>query len=168
MIVVVWPASIALLVPVILIEAAVAVRILKLGPWDSLKLSGAANAASTLLGVPLTWFLLALIEIGIFGGGWPPPGTPRWALRLATVGSPWLPPRDEFPAWMVPAAGAVLCIPFFVVSTVSEALVARQFVAKSERGRAWRWAWSANALSYGLIGLWLAYLVFDMHRKGAT
>jgi hypothetical protein len=50
---VIWPAAWVLLIPVILIEAAVAVPTLGLRYGAGLRMSGAANLISTLFGVPL-------------------------------------------------------------------------------------------------------------------
>ncbi len=52
---------------------------------------------------------------------------------------------------MVPAAAAVLCVPFFFMSVMVENLVARRFFEKEDRLAVLRWAWQANVLSYSLV-----------------
>ncbi|WP_437752328.1 hypothetical protein [Sorangium sp. So ce1389] len=65
MIFLVWPASWIVFVPVVLVEAAVARRVLCLPTRDAIKLSLAANAWPTLAGIPVTWALLTVIEMAV-------------------------------------------------------------------------------------------------------
>ncbi len=157
MIVVIWRASFALLLPIVLIEALVGQRMFKQGFLHGLKVSAAANLVSTIIGIPLSWYLLALLEMP-WTNWFMPPDTRMRELLAVTVGSPWLfppDPRRDLP-WMVPAAGLSLCVPFFFVSVASEALFARLILGASRRREALRWAWMANVLSYFLIVLCLA------------
>ncbi len=167
MIFLVWPASWVLFVPVVLIEALVAHRMLALRAGRSLGLATLANAASTLVGVPLTWLILVVPEVLLDGGG-KAHGVTTWSGKFvsAILQAAWLVPYEEDFYWMLPAACIALCIPFFFASVLIESLVGRLVV----RGRASelrRWSWVANSLSYaaiefGLVG-WLVVSVL-CHR----
>ncbi len=152
MILAIWPTALGLLIPVVMVEALIAQRVFKRGFLHGLKLSAAANVVSTIIGIPLTWYLLALAENEFLA--WFAPSTSENATLVAlTLGSPWLMPMDldrDLP-WMIPAAGLSLCVPFYFISVLCEALAARRLVGWSQRGDVWRWAWIANALSYLLL-----------------
>ena len=146
----VWPALWMAILPVIALEALIAAHVLGLRPLEALRISSVANAASALVGVPLTWVALALLRPNL-EADWPPIGW-RWRdAVLTTLGSPWLGGYEDGQTWKVFAAGASLCVPFFLASVASEALVARRFLPIADRPRAWRWAWIGNASSYGII-----------------
>src|SRR5262245_54837395 len=61
-----WPATWILFLPVVLVEAGIARRVLGLRFWDGLKLSLKANAWSTVAGVPLACLLMFVL--GLFLG----------------------------------------------------------------------------------------------------
>jgi hypothetical protein len=69
----------------------------------------------------------------------------------------WLPPFRDAPSWLVPAAGAVLCVPFFLASVWIERNVAQRF-AGLHSGAVRRWAWWANVASYSVIASTLTIL----------
>jgi hypothetical protein len=147
-----WPFSWLAFVPVVLIEAHVAARMFGLGHDDALKLALKANAWSTLVGIPATWFLLLLIELltmWLLAG---PPGSPdatmSWILTPLLLA--WIP--DSRP-WAVAAIAAGLCVPFYFMSVWVEAWSARSRLPATD---ARRWARRANAITYGLCILVLA------------
>ena len=93
MIIAIWPASWLLYCPVVLIEAVVARRSLSRGLVEGLGVSAAADLASTLIGIPVTWFLLALV-VTQGTQGWTPPDLPggedrRSDHREPLVDAPW-------------------------------------------------------------------------------
>jgi hypothetical protein len=171
MIIAIWPAAWLLFAPVLLVETVVAIRVLKSGFDNALGLSFFANLASTLVGIPVTWFLLAMV-VAEGAQVWTPPDTAAGRIAEVTLGSPWLLPREAHPdhfAWMVPAAGLTLCIPFFFMSVVCEGLIARLLLGPTRRKEAWRWAWLANAASYVIIvGYVLVRLVSALSRDVGT
>jgi hypothetical protein len=65
---------------------------------------------------------------------------------MAPFFAPWLPPVKE--GWLVFAAGAFLCVPFFLTSVWVEARSAGQRVPAAQ---ALRWAKKANAVTYGFF-----------------
>jgi hypothetical protein len=54
------------------------------------------------------------------------------------------------PEWVLPAAGAWLCLPFFLASVWVERKVAQRF-SRFESTELARWSWRANALTYSLV-----------------
>ncbi len=140
-----------LLLLIIPLEAYLAKRILSLNTARSFKLSVIANAGSTLLGVPLTWVVLAGVEIGLtlvpninrtlFQGGF----------LTMLITSPWLYPIEGALYWMIPAAAIVLLIPFFFASVWSEYLTGKMFFRDLDKLQLKRWAWRANYTSYALM-----------------
>ena len=76
-----FPAMMALLLPIILLEAWLCRKWLGLDTWTALKSNAVANAASTLIGVPLA-FLLSLAEMAH--------GDPQLALTLGLAKRPEL------------------------------------------------------------------------------
>jgi hypothetical protein len=160
----VWPSSWLLLLAIVPIEAAVAVRLLKISWKRSLTMSGAANLVSTIVGIPVTWILLVVLEM-VSGGGRAYGLDTLWKRVYAvTVQSPWLIPYDVGSDWMVPSAAAVLCVPFFFMSVAVEAFCATKFT--KDKPLAWRWSWMANGITYVciVIGL-LTTLAVQLLRK---
>jgi hypothetical protein len=151
MLMVVWPCAWILLLAVVPIEAAVAVRLLNIGWKKGLVMVGVANLASTLVGIPATWGLLAACQMALGGGGVIGLQTTWTRILSVTLQSPWLIPYEHDLPWMIPTAAAVLCVPFFFMSVLSEYLCARFFVSPNIRPMLWRWSWIANGVTYGCI-----------------
>lgn len=162
MIALVIPASWLLFVPVVLAEAVVASRLLDKDYWGGVKQSAAANAVSTIVGIPVAWILLVVVQM-VTGGGYARGlMTAGQRVYAVTVQSPWLIPYEQNEMrWMVPTAGLVLCIPFFFASVVCEYLVMKKLNPGKEAAVK-RWAWSANAISYGIIAVLLVGLVLSV------
>lgn len=160
MIVLAWPASWIAFVPVVLVEAAVARRVLALPTREALRLSLAANAWSTLAGIPITWALLTCLEMLAWSM------LPMIGRELETVATsllipfsaPWIPSVGE--RWIVFAAGAFLCVPFFFASVWIEARSAGRRVPAAD---ARRWAKRANAVTYGFFLVMLALVAWASH-----
>jgi len=155
MLALVWPASWVLFVPVVALEAWFARKIPGM-PFKRCALaSAAANAVSTLVGIPLVWVLLLVADFGL--GGSSAHGTDTLWLRMyaVTVQAPWLIPYESELTWMVPAAAIVLLVPFFFASVFIERAVFLRF-CESQSDLVRRWSWRANLASYGLL---LAVLV---------
>jgi hypothetical protein len=60
--------------------------------------------------------------------------------------------------WLVPAAAAYLCVPFFLTSVLVESLVARKALKEVEPSAVRRWAWCANGFSYAIAFVCLVIL----------
>jgi hypothetical protein len=143
-IVVVWPAAWALLVPIVLIEAAIAVRVIGIRFTQGLWLSFLANLLSTAIGVPI--------------------GTCANPFPLMFIAHA----EGDHPASAL-SFFASLLVPLYLVSVITEAWVARSYLVDSvQQQKAWRWAWLANLATYGLIsaGL-LAILLISWLKQGS-
>jgi hypothetical protein len=145
------PILLLLLLPIIALEAAVFVRLLKL-PWrGAFAIATAANLASTVVGVPLTWGVLFGVEILVSGGGGHGLSSPWGVFQTAVVQAPWLIPYESALYWLVPVANLVLLPGYFLASVFSEQWMVR-FRRRDLDPRATKRAvWLANAATYGLI-----------------
>jgi hypothetical protein len=165
MLAVVWPGSWILFIPITILEAAVARKILNTNWKQSLKISAVANAASSVAGIPIAWLSL-LLPFGLLGAlifYLPLPESIKPYLMIPFYAL-WLPPITAKQAWMVPLSAAILCIPFFYASIIIETGVGKKMLASSEIEIIRKWAWKANVYSYGaivvvLIGLTIWHLV---------
>ena len=160
MLIIYGPVLLIALVPIIVLESAIINHTANIGFAAMSWRVGLANAVSTLMGVPLTW--LALVLIQMFTGGGSAHGV---GLHAVTWQAPWLIPYEDDLHWMVPAAGLVLTVPFWFVSVVIESKV----LNRTLRQRAFdagisikRLCFVANTWSYALLGVfWAVPLVMD-------
>jgi hypothetical protein len=167
MLAVVWPASWALLLPVIGVEAWVARRTVGLSVWQSVRAAALANLASTFVAIPLTWGAFTLSSL-TFDEVWSPPFDDRWRpVYDAVVGAGWLVPYEEELHWMVPLAALVLLVPFFFASVVCEAFVFGK-VTGLGKDSARRWSRRANLATYSGIALLVACVLAMELRSPAT
>jgi len=148
------PAWLAL-IPIIIVEAGFGVWGFKVPAKRALIAQAAANCVSTLIGLPIAWIILALIEVTFFGSAAGLDSPLRRAYAV-TVQSPWLIPYEREFWWMIPVSVGVLTIPFYVMSVVSEYVVVRRCVSDLTRTAIWSWVWKANLLSYGFLLLIMA------------
>jgi hypothetical protein len=143
--VVFWPATWVLLLPVVVIEAFVARRILGLSLRQGLKLSLKANAWSTLAGVPLACLLM--LKPGLVAGrvGAGRAGWLAWLSGSFLGSAVWL---DGTPDWALFAGPALLCVPCYFLSVWIETWSAETTVPRAD---ARKWAVTANRMTYGVL-----------------
>jgi hypothetical protein len=119
MIAILLPPAWGLLLPVIVLEAG-------LGAWRhsipfgrAIPAQAAANLFSTLVGLPVGWFLLAILQLTCCGTAL---GlhTPLRRVYAVTIQAPWLIPYESDFWWMIPAAAAVLVVLFCALSIACE------------------------------------------------
>jgi hypothetical protein len=149
-----WPLAWALLIPVIVLEAFVARYVLRTNWLSSLKIAGLSNLISTLAGIPLAWGAIVLLGTAVHTVASVLPRDLQVWVEMPFYAA-WLPPFADMPQWLVPAAGALLCLPFFFASVWVERKVAQRFSA-FQRTDLQRWAWRANLLTYSLVAAGLA------------
>jgi hypothetical protein len=93
MLFVTWPEMLVALIPIVFIEAWVLRASLGLPTSQTLRLSLLSNLASTVIGIPVAWVVLVLLEI--------PAGTalgldtPWRRIYAVTVQAPWLIPYPD-------------------------------------------------------------------------
>jgi hypothetical protein len=150
MLVLVWPGLGVLLIPIIITEAVYARRLLHVQWSQAFLVSTKANVASALLGIPLAWAAMFVLEMAVF--------IPldiffphsRVDYLVPLVGAAWL--TGEGSPWQVPLAAAVLCLPFYLASVLIEARVASTVWSAAD---ARRWSTGANQMTYAPIVLGL-------------
>jgi hypothetical protein len=109
-------AMVLALLPIIAVETFILSMQLGLPFGTAAKVASIANAVSTLVGIPVTWFLLLLGQL-FTGGGSAYGLDTAWKKFLAvTWQAPWLIPYDEDLHWMGPSAALSLLVPFFFAS----------------------------------------------------
>src|SRR5262249_4668872 len=91
------------LVPIILIEAGYGTRRYQLSLGRALVAQAIANGFSSVIGIPMTWFAIVLIQVAIIPGG---------------IGLAWLAPDPSW--WSVALAVAVLTVLFYLMSVATE------------------------------------------------
>lgn len=135
------------LVPIIIIEAMVCVKVTRASSRQALVGLGIGNIASTIVGIPIMWVFLASIELACCGGA---RGLSSFWTKLyaVTVQAPWLIPYEHAFNWMVPAAIGILLLPSFLLSVAVEGLVARPFLRDVPSKLFWRSITVANIASY--------------------
>ena len=138
------------LIPIIFIESAYGVWRFRTAAVPTCAAMATGNCISTLIGLPVTWVVLALGQLLLFG--WLPEFAMALPLGVLTVvGAPWLGPRAEESPWIVPLATVVLTVPFYAMSVVCEYFVVRRFMPDLSRHALRSWMLGANAASYAFL-----------------
>jgi len=157
MLAVVWPLSIPALIPVVAVESYVLGRLSGMGIRPFLGSVFRANLLSIVVGLPLCWGALVVLEFilaqGVVSSGLSlsyPPREFTEVLRIMLM-APWLGPISQGAGWYVPVATMILLVPFCIVSYWVEAryLMGHSPLSGMADGR--RAVWQANLLSYALL-----------------
>jgi hypothetical protein len=161
-----WPMSWLALFLIIPLEAFIGRRYVGFDVKQAAKISTQANLISTLLGIPLAWVAMVIVEVVASWVASVVPGLQTelnksgiWSVAQVTIYSAWIIPHGDEGNWIVPCAAIFLCIPFCLVSVWSEYLVARKILPPEEHSRALRWSWLANISSYSAIILFLVAML---------
>jgi len=157
-IIAIWPMSWLLLFMVIPLEAKIAQKIMKVHFGKALEISGRANFVSTLAGVPITWLILAAVELFLGGGSRVinhKASTSEWIYRSLIEGPILVP--GHAPEWFIPATLFMMNFPFCLMSVYVERKATERFideVCTKELLR--KWSWLANLASYLVINILVA------------
>ena len=168
MLAVVWPVAWLAFLPVVLVESLVALQGLELRFRRALVVTAAANAVSTLVGIPIVWFIMVIIQMTMTGGGslWHASDSPTQAVIAACRRAAWLGPYEQL--WMVPLAAIFLCIPFYFASVLIEYLVVRCMVTNGP-SEVRRFCWRANLWSYmAIVVFWACCLLTSVYGGGSS
>lgn len=153
------PVAVAALVPVIVIESLLAWPILRTRFVDVVVKVAGANTISTLVGIPLTWIGLVIVNIATTGGTAHEFHTPLAAFKSIVLQASWLIPYDNIMHWLIPAATLVLLVPYFFVSVFVERWWLRRRLADVPVARIAFAAWIGNLVTYSMFAvytvLWL-------------
>lgn len=127
------PAWLALL-PIILIESGYGARRYDLSFRRAFFAQATANCLSTVIGLPLTWLVLVLIQFVTVPSG---------------TGPAWLLPDPGW--WAMSGAIAVLTVVFYFMSVATEGFVVGRFFREVPRKTIRRWMIQANGITYTLL-----------------
>ena len=153
MIFVTLPSMLIALIPIILIESFCLSRRLNADPTSTIKPVAIANVISTLVGIPITWLLLVLVQMLTGGGGANGIETTKQRFLAVTWQAPWLIPYESDLSWMIPAATLVLLVPFFFASWQIEVQVVKKLMKESPSADVAKGMFLANVVSYLLLGI---------------
>jgi hypothetical protein len=177
MLVLVLPAGILALPIVIVLEGSILQRRLGMTRARSLKLSGVANAWSTLIGIPVAWFVLVMFEMlggavvwrVVVGENVRHPQEFWQDILIVIWSAPWLVPiREEPTPWILPVATLVLLVPFFFASYLVEMHVIRRALPDVDAPQVRDATWRANVATYTLFALTTLVWLGWMHVSGAA
>jgi hypothetical protein len=177
---------IAALLPIVFLEGYVLAQKLGIEFRKTMLWTSLANLISTIIGIPVTWFGLFLVQLITGGDSTYQVGPLLDRLLSVTVQAPWLLPIDRDESWMLVAAELFLLIPFFFASWAIEYLVMRNALAasvslvrenqismaestadtdqtttESSELEVRRGVRNANLLSYGLLALLLLAMLLN-------
>lgn len=118
-----WPLMVCALVPVIVLEALLIRRWVRLSYREAFTGISKANLLSTVVGVPLSWGIMLAIEFTVLVPA--AMAAERWHWKLDApvlqvfgflLSIAWLAPIGRHLKWLIPAAAALLLVPSFFVS----------------------------------------------------
>jgi hypothetical protein len=149
------------LVPVVIIETVIVRRQIAVTFLSAVKDVGIANICTTLIGVPLAWLVMFVLElVSTHGGRAMGLNSPAKMLAAVTLQAAWLVPYQRELHWMIPAAASVLLIPCFFVSVLIERWILVRRWKGQERQLVSTAVFRANVWSYLLLfvagSLWTA------------
>ena len=142
------------IIPIIIIEAIFLSKKLELAVPSAFKTSTISNLVSTIIGIPLTWLLLVLIQMLAGGGGAFGLDTMPGKVLSVTLQAAWLIPYESDMHWMIPVAGLVLLVPFFFASWWSEYFVSKKILKEHSAQRVKIAVRNANIITYALLAFW--------------
>ena len=139
--------------PVVLVEALLVRKAMGLTFGRALRDVAVANLWTTVLGVPLAWAFMFILELIGTGGAALAVDSPARLLVAVTSQAAWLGPYEGHLVWMVPAAATVLLLPCFVASLLIERWVLSRRWADRDRKAVFGAVLRANVWSYVFLFL---------------
>ena len=165
MLFVTFPAMLLALLPIIVVEALVLARMISMRAFSAIKPVAVANVVSTIVGIPIAWYVLVLLEmLTTSGGAAYGIATPAQKFLAVTLQAPWLIPYEpRTMAWMVPTASLILLVPFFFTSYWIEALIVSSMMKSHPETQIRKGVFAANVASYLLLAAFnVAWLVWSV------
>lgn len=171
----IWPITILLLIPIVLIEALYSRKRLKLGFWESIRVLGVANVLSTIAGLPVANLsasgLKYILESAYFHDPNKVFNPMGWELR----------PHDDiqlmflgvYPRWILLVSAATMVEICFVISWWIEAkwvlrYLGKQKGATSDGRSCSRVLRNANVLSYSFVMIFSVWVLVMLWRPGVA
>lgn len=164
-----WPGMFISLIPIVIIESWYLHRRLNIPFGRSTKIMTIANLESTIIGIPLAWAAMLLLEIGIglLVSSLPFAQT-LYNNTFASVvmtffSAAWIAPDEKHAHWMVPLALIVLMIPFFFATWWIEYKSVKRQMKEADSGEIKTATRNLNLISYGslvsILAIWLIVAV---------
>lgn len=145
------PLMLLALIPIALVEAGVFRIILGVDFRHAWRGTLRANFWSTILGIPVAWFVLVVIQIAIGGSRAWGIETPQQRLAAVTLQAAWLIPYSDHLRWMIPAASLVLLTPFWLASVMVEFWILCDWAKTYQPRKLFAAVVLANVASYVLL-----------------
>lgn len=142
------------IIPIIFIETIYLSKKLELTTSIAFMTTTISNFVSTIVGIPITWLLLVIIQMFIGGSGAFGLDTTLGKVLSVTLQAAWLIPYEADLHWMIPAAGLVLLVPFFFASWWSEYLVSKKILKEHPAQSVKIAVRTANMITYALLAFW--------------
>lgn len=160
-----YPAFMILLIPIILIEYSIIRSALNAAKRVVLKSTIVSNVVSSLIGVPLAWGLLLILEMITTGGSIIQAQGALGLIGTVTLQSAWLPPIEQL-YWMLPAGIIINLLPAYFLSKYSEYFLTKKFIKDIEAKKIKKAVFKANNITYLLLlAISLGYLAFNLIGK---
>jgi hypothetical protein len=172
MIFVQMPVMIGALIPVIILEALLIRRWVSLPYGEAFRGIAKANVRSTLVGIPIAWVAMFMLELVIglpiaIGANifdWKV-DSPILEFVFFVISAAYVGPNpNESAVFVIPAAAAVLLIPSFYVSVWIERQQCLRAWPTADASAVRRGVYSVNVVSYGMLFLlacgWMLYELF--------
>lgn len=156
----------AALVPIVLIEAYSAKRILGLTIGQAIGPISASNFTSMLVAFPMLW-VVWLSAQQLVGGDTVHSLNTWWKqLYAVTVQAPWIMHSGRDLYWMVPAAAIVMLVPAFFLSVWVEKVVLQWFWKNEDKRRLTKFSFMAHVPSYAtLVFFWGVFGAYSMANR---
>lgn len=170
MLFVTFPAMLLALIPIVLLEVIVMGRVMGGNASSFVKSAAIANVVSTIVGIPLTWLILVLLEWMTGGSAAYGISTTMQKFLAVTWQAPWLIPygRQQL-SWMIPTASLFLLVPFFFTSYLIEAPIVAHIKRDLSRTQVRAAVFRANIASYaGLAVVNVCWLVWALSHAPRT
>lgn len=152
------------IIPIVIIEAIYMHHYLSLPARVAGQASLMSNLISTLVGIPMTWILLAILQSWTGGDRAYGLDSTLGKIIAVTWQAPWLIPYEENFDWIIPIAGIVLLIPFYFASWYSEYLTLEKILHRIPSAKLKVCSRNANLITYGLMLLWpVLSLIIQKH-----
>ncbi len=147
------------LFPIVFIEAYVVKTMLALSFRKALLSVAIANLVSTFIGIPITWFLLMLLEFASVTSLGAFTDQNIWtSLFSVTLGAPWVYPGHNEEKWIILGAMLFLLLPYAIMSWFIEYLVIRKVQREQIKASSQALKHSvgiANLVSYCLLAVFV-------------
>ncbi len=156
-----YPGFAVLLLPIIITEYFIIKSIINIEKKPILVSTVVSNLASTLIGVPLAWAVLLILEMITTGGAAIQSEGLMYFVGSIALQSAWMLPPDYY--WMLPAAIIVNLIPAFFLSKYSEYIITKKMIKTVEKNQIKKAVFKANNVTYGgLFAIAVGYLIITL------